>query len=55
MTKSIENIPACNELNPLAMDLIGRLNMLNKSEFVNGDMSPSKVSLRWSVQDFRRM
>ena len=35
MTKSIENIPACNELNPLAMDLIGRLNM---SEFVNGDM-----------------
>ena len=35
MTKSIENIPACNELIPLAMDLIGRL---NTSEFVNGGM-----------------
>ena len=33
MTKSIENIPACNELNPLARDLIGRL---NTSKFVNG-------------------
>ena len=33
MTKSIENIPACNELNPLAMDLIGRL---NKSELLMG-------------------
>ena len=33
MTKSIENIPVCNELNPLAMDLIGRL---NASECVNG-------------------
>ena len=35
MTKSIENITACNESNPLAMDLIGRMNM---SEIVNGDM-----------------
>ena len=63
MTKSIENIPACKELNPLAMDLIGRL---NTSEFVNGGMSPAKVSfnggmspakvsLRWSVQDCRRI
>ena len=43
MTKSIENIPACNELYPLAMDLIGRL---NTSEFVNGGMPPAKVSLR---------
>ena len=50
MTKSIENIPACNELNPLAMDLIGRL---NTSEFVNGGMPHAKVSLRWSVKDFR--
>ena len=33
MKKSIENIPACSELNPLAMDLIGRL---NTSEFVIG-------------------
>ena len=33
MTKSIENIPACDELNPLAMDLVGRL---NTSEFVSG-------------------
>ena len=52
MTKSIENIPACNELNQLAMDLIGRL---NTSVFVNGGMSLAKVSLRWSVQDFRRI
>ena len=52
MTKSIENIPACNELNPLAMDLIGRL---NKSEFVNGGMSAAKVSLRWPVKGFRRI
>ena len=43
MTKSIENIPACNELNPLAKDLIGRL---NTSEFVNGGMPPAKKSLR---------
>ena len=50
--KDIENIPACNELNPLAMDLIGRL---NTSEFVNGGMPPAKVSLRWSVQDCRRI
>ena len=50
MTKSIENIPACNELNPLAMDLIGRL---NTSEFVNGGMPHAKVSLRWSAKDFR--
>ena len=47
----IENIPACNELNPLAMGLIGRL---NTSEFVNGGMPPAKMSLRWSVKDFRR-
>ena len=47
MTKSIENIPACNELNPLAIDLIGRL---NTSEFVNGGMPPANVSLRWSVR-----
>ena len=47
MTKSIENIPACNELNSLAMDLIGRL---NTSEHVNGGMPPSKVSLHWSVR-----
>ena len=31
------------------MDLIG---ILNTSEFVNGGMSPAKVSLRWSVKDF---
>ena len=49
MTKNIENIPACNELNPLAMDLIGRLN----TSFVNGGMPHAKVSLRWSVKDFR--
>ena len=49
MTKSIENIPACNELNPLSMDLIGRL---NTSEFVNGGMPPAKVSLRWLVKTF---
>ena len=48
MTKSIENIRACNELDPLAMDLIGRL---NTSEFVNGGMPPAKVSLRWSVTE----
>ena len=47
MTKSIETIPACNELNPLAMGLTGRL---NTSEFVNGGMPPAKVSLRWSVK-----
>ena len=53
MTKSLENIRACNELNLLAMDLIGRL---NTSEFVNGGMSPTKaVPLRWSVKDFRRI
>ena len=40
MTKSIENIPACNELNPLATDLIGKL---NTSEFVSGGMPPAKV------------
>ena len=45
----IENIPACNELNPLAMGLIGRL---NTSEFVNGGMPPAKMSLRWSVKTF---
>ena len=44
--KSIENNPACNKLNPLSRDLIGRL---NTSEFVNGDMPPTKVSLCWSV------
>ena len=48
----IENIPACNELNPLAMDLIGRL---NTSEFVNGGMSPAKVALRWSVKDMTHL
>ena len=52
MTKSIEKIPACNELNPVAMDSIGRL---TTSEFVNGGMSPAKVSLRWSVHDCRRI
>ena len=41
MTKSMENIPACNELNPLAMDLIGRL---NTSEFVNGEGVVALVS-----------
>ena len=43
MTKSIENIPACNELNPLAMNFVLRL---YTSEFVNGGMPPAKVSLR---------
>ena len=33
-------------------DLIGGLNM---SEFVNGGMPLAKVSLRWSVKDFRRI
>ena len=46
MTKSIENIPACNELNPLATDLIGKL---NTSKFVSGGMPPAKVSLRLST------
>ena len=49
MTKSIENIPACNELNPLAMYLIGRL---NTSEFVNGGMPHAKVSLRGQLKTF---
>ena len=35
----------------LAMDLIGRL---NASGFANGGMPLAKVSLRWSVKDFRR-
>ena len=36
MKKSIENIPACNELNPLATDLSGKL---NTSEFDSIDAS----------------
>ena len=48
----IENIPACNELNPLVMGLIGRL---NTSEFVNGGMPPAKVALRWSVKDMTHL
>ena len=34
------------------MDFIG---ILYTSEFVNGGMPPAKVSLRWSVKDFRRI
>ena len=52
MTKNIENIPACNELNPLATDLIGKL---NTSEFVTGGMPPAKVWLSWSFKDFPRI
>ena len=28
---------------------------IDMSEFVNGGMPPAKVSLRWSVKDFRRI